>query len=126
VYDVADAEYKVNKAEYDVAHPLYPALLSTWQKGNNMALGNITLRLSLSLQQHIDPTSNAEQIWDWLKAQYGSATLPSVYCNLKEVLSIRFNPNQHPGPQFDKMAAAFGHLGLVSFGSGYNVTVGWP
>jgi hypothetical protein len=119
IYDVADAEYKVNKAEYDVVHPLYPALLSTWQKGNDMALGNITLRLSLSLQQCIDPTSNAEQIWDWLKVPYGSATLPSVYRNLKEALSICFNPNQHPGPQFDKMAAAFGRLGLVSFGSGY-------
>ncbi len=48
--------------------------------------------------------------------------MPCIYKDFKEAISIRFNPNQHPMPQFKKMAAAFAHLGAVTVGTGANQT----
>src|SRR6266581_9173140 len=42
--------------------------------------------------------------------------------SIKEAISIRFSPNQHPTPQFEKMAATFAHLGAVTVGTGPNQT----
>ncbi len=48
--------------------------------------------------------------------------MPRIYKDFKEAISIHFNPNQHPTPQFKKMAAAFAHLGAVTVGTGANQT----
>jgi hypothetical protein len=88
-----------------------------------MALGNITLRLSPAIQQRLSVNLNAEEAWDWLLKEFGMALIPFIYRDLKEAISIRINPNQHPGPQLDKMCAAFGCLGAASFGP-MNTTVG--
>ena len=49
---------------------------------------------------------------------FGKQTLPSVYKDFKEAISVRFNLNQHPAVQFDKLAAAFGRLAHVTIGTG--------
>src|SRR6266702_868579 len=86
-----------------------------------MARGNLTLHLSPAVQQAI--TSNTYQIlWDSIKDWYGAVSMPCIYNDFKEVISIRFNPNQHPTPQFEKMAAAFARLGAVTVGTGANQT----
>ena len=72
-----------------------------------MALGNITLRISPSIQQRLPHNQTAEELWDWLKGQYGSPSIPTIYRDLKEAISIRFDANKHPGPQLDRMVAAF-------------------
>ena len=80
-----------------------------------MAIGNITLCLSPALQQNLNTNLNAEDLWKWVKEMYGSAFIPSVYCDLKEAISIHINPNQHPGSQFDKMSAAIQRLLVVYY-----------
>ncbi len=86
-----------------------------------MARGNLTLCLSPAVQQAV--TSNTSQIlWDAIKDRYGAVSMPRIYKDFKEVISIRFNPNQHPTPQFEKMAAAFARLGAVTVGTGANQT----
>src|SRR6266571_3806772 len=61
-------------------------------------------------------------LWDAIKDQYGVVSMPRIYKDFKEAISIRFNPNQHPTPQFEKMAAAFARLGAVTVGTGANQT----
>jgi hypothetical protein len=115
-HKAATDQYKADKALYDAEAPGFPAALTTLQKGNSMALGNITLRLSPAIQQCLSINLNAEETWDWLLKEFGIASIPFVYKDPKEAISIHLNPNQHPGPQLDKMCAAFGCLGAASFG----------
>src|SRR6201996_8281229 len=89
-----------------------------WRKTNDMTVGNIMLRLSPALQQTLRSHDNAADLWDALKNMFGKQTLPSVYKDFKEAISVRFNPNQHPAAQFDKLAAAFGRLAHVVIGTG--------
>ena len=48
---------------------------------------------------------------------FGQQTLPSVYKDFKEAISVWFNLNQHPTVQFDKLAAAFGRLAHITIGT---------
>ena len=96
--------YTSLKSQYNADLTAHPDLLKAWQKSNNMAIGNITLHLSPAIQQRLNPGLNAEDLWNWVKDTYGTASIPTVYQDLKEAISVRINPNQHPGPQFDKMS----------------------
>ena len=87
-----------------------------WHKVNDMTVGNIMLRLSPALQQGLRSHDNATDLWDVLKNMFGQQTLPSVYKDFKEAISVWFNLNQHPTAQFDKLAAAFGCLAHVTIG----------
>ena len=70
----------------------------------------MTLRLSPALQQRLPPNQTAEDLWVWLKNQYATPSIPTCYRDLKEALSIRFDPFKHPGPQIDRMVAVFNRI----------------
>ena len=102
----------------DIAQPAnghadHPA----WDRANDMALGTLTLRLQPALQQN-SMEATVEALWNNLRDNYGAPTVPSIYKDFKEAVSLHFNPNQHPAAQFDKLAAAFACLSAVSFGTG--------
>jgi hypothetical protein len=78
-HKVAENIYNAAKAEYDRDFPAHPALLSAWQKGNNMTLGNMTLRLSTAIQQHMDPLHDTEDTWDWLRDTFSVADNSSLH-----------------------------------------------
>ena len=88
-----------------------------WRKTNDMTVGNIMLRLSPALQQGLRSHDNAAELQDVLKNIFGKQTLPSVYKDFKEAISVQLNLNQHPAAQFDKLAAAFGCLAHVTIGT---------
>jgi len=101
--------------------PVTATDVALWNKNDEMARGNLTLRLSPAVQQAV--TGNTSQIlWDAIKDRYGAVSMPRIYKDFKEAISIRFNPNQHPTPQFEKMAATFARLGAVTIGTGVNQT----
>src|SRR6266702_843609 len=101
--------------------PVTAADVALWNKNDEMARGNLTLRLSPAVQQAV--AGNTSQIlWDAIKDRYGVVSMPRIYKDFKEAISIRFNPNQHPTPQFEKMAVAFARLGAVTVGTGVNQT----
>src|ERR1700744_3657853 len=102
-------------------HTAQQAALTAWNKADDQALGSIVLRLKPELQQHVTQAT-AATVWDALEQRYGAATVPSIYKDFKEAISIRINPNQHPAAQFDKLSAAFARLGAVTFGTGANAT----
>jgi hypothetical protein len=116
-----EAQYKVDKVDYDCDSPLHPALWTAWHKGNDMALGNITLRLSPAIQQRMSPNFNAEQSWDWLKTEFGGASFPSIYRDFREAITMCINPSHHPGPQFDKVEAAFTRISNTTIGKGSKI-----
>ena len=114
-----NAWYKAMKA-YLMAHSLWgyangditrPATDDEdWVKQNSVAIGNMVLRVKESIQQDVIDLDTAEEVWIRLKDSYGTPTSTSIYKDFKEALSLRINPNSHPGPQIDKMSAAFQHL----------------
>ena len=68
------------------------AEVALWNKNDEMAMGNLTLRLSPSIQQAVTGgTSRA--LWDAVKNHYGAVSMPHIYKDFKEAISIRFNPN---------------------------------
>ena len=93
-----------------------------WRHLNDMAIGNINLHLAPSIQQNFCSHDDAADLWAALRAAYGKTTFPSIYKDFKEAISIQFNPNQHPSTQFDKLAANFGCLALVTVGTVPNQT----
>jgi hypothetical protein len=117
-HDVLKVQYKIDKAAYEKDLPLHPALFTVWQKGNDMALGNLTLCLSPAIQQRLSPNYNAQETWEWLMTEFGSASLPSVYRDLREAITLHINPAHHPGLQFDKLEAAFGCISNTVIGKG--------
>ena len=52
--------------------------LAAWQRSDEMARGNLTLRLSPAIQQAITGTST-QTLWDAVKARYGAVSMPSIY-----------------------------------------------
>src|SRR6202012_1266898 len=102
-------------------HTAQVAAVTAWNKADDQALGSIILHLKPEIQQHATQVTSAA-VWDALELRYGAATVPSIYKDFKEAISIRINPNQHPAAQFDKLSAAFARLGAVTFGTGTAAT----
>ena len=96
--------------------------IAAWQCSNDMAKGNIILCLTTPLQQFAENIATAEDMWTQLFECYGAVSVPSIYKDFKEVISLCFHANQHPGPLFDRLDAAFAHLGAITFGTAPNVT----
>jgi len=92
------------------------AAIAAWVRSNDMAMGNLVLRLNPSIQESLGAFTAAEAVWDDLRDRYGAATIPQVYKDFKEAINIRINPNTHPSLQLDRMAAAFQRLSHVAMG----------
>src|SRR6266404_9990119 len=86
------------------------AAIAAWVRSNDMAMGNLVLRLNPSIQESLRAFTAAEAVWDDLWDCYGAATIPQVYKDFKEAINIRINPNAHPSLQLDRIAAAFQRL----------------
>ena len=103
-----------------IAHPGpgAPAREDTvWQRSSDMARGDIVLHLSPDVQQVAKGVNTVVDLWNALQVGYGSPTVPSIYKDLKEAMSIKIHINSHPIPQIDKVSAAFANLYNVSFGA---------
>ena len=87
-----------------------------------MAKGNIILHLTIPLQQFAENIATAEDMWTQLFECYRAVSVPSIYKDFKEVISLCFHANQHAGPLFDQLDATFACLGAITFGTTPNVT----
>ena len=96
--------------------------IAAWQHSNDMAKGNIILCLTTPLQQFAENITTAEDMWTQLFEHYGAVSVLSIYKDFKEAITLHFNPNQHPGPNFGHLAVAFNHLSAITFGTAPNVT----
>ena len=88
--------------------------LPEWDKQNTIAIGTLVLRTKENIQQDIIDLPTSSKVWTTLKDCYGTPSSMSIYKDFKETLTIRINPASHPGPQIDRMAAAFAHLSATN------------
>ena len=54
----------------------------SWDEHNEKALGNITLRVSPSIQTAIANLATVKEVWDHLKENYGAPSIGSAYAEL--------------------------------------------
>ena len=55
---------------------------NSWDENNEKALGNITLRVSPSIQTAIADLATIKEVWDHLKENYGAPSISSTYAEL--------------------------------------------
>ena len=101
----AQEEYTPTAAEY-----------TAWDRSDDMALGNIILRLSPSLQQNFAQYTTSALLWAALVSTFDTTTTASIFKDFKEIFAIRLTADKHPAPQFDRLSAAFGRLGAATVG----------
>jgi hypothetical protein len=122
-----DMPIKVKDDASDDAKKAYKETMDAWEvegrawsKVDDVAMGNIILCLSPSLQQNLSDCKTSNSLWEMLKAVYQVATAPTIYADFKEVISFRFDASKAPAPQFDKLRTAFSRLTNTMFGPSYN------
>ena len=54
----------------------------SWDENNEKALGNITLRVSPSIQTAIMNLATIKEVWDHLKENYSTPSIGSTYAKL--------------------------------------------
>ncbi|KIM62268.1 hypothetical protein SCLCIDRAFT_25201 [Scleroderma citrinum Foug A] len=93
---------------YGTAHPNEDH--DTWDKHNKKALGNITLRVSSSIQVAISHLTTVKEVWDHLKENYSAPSIGSAYTKLSQLLSTTIPTGSHPAPAIMKMLSHFAYL----------------
>src|SRR5207245_8539825 len=82
----------------------------TWDEHNEKALSNITLRVSPSIQVAISHLDTVKEVWDHLKANYGSHHIGPAYAKLSPLLATYTPPRAHPPPALPKTLPHHTHL----------------
>jgi hypothetical protein len=62
--------------------------IAEWDRRDDMAIGHITLHLSLPIQEQITRKNESSTVWDYLETKYGKSTLTTIYKDFKEALSM--------------------------------------
>ena len=88
---------------------------NSWDKHNEKALSNITLRVSPSIQTTISHLPMVKEVWDHLKENYGAPSIGNAYTELIRLLSTMIPTGSHPAPTIMKMLSHFAYLKDVSF-----------
>jgi hypothetical protein len=90
--------------------PADSVLSETWHEKRTQCMGNILLCTIAPIQQELAAHDDPKKLWEKIKTAYSETTLAGIYKDFHIVSTITFNPNQHPGPQLDKVQAAFARL----------------
>ena len=87
----------------------------SWDKNNEKALGNITLRVSPSIQTAITNLATIKEVWEHLKENYGIPSIGSTYAELSQLLTTTIHAGSHPAPAITKMLSHFAYLKDTGF-----------
>ena len=87
----------------------------SWDKNNEKALGNITLRVSPSIQTAIADLAMVKEVWEHLKENYGTPSIGSAYAELSQLLTMTIPAGLHPTPAITKMLSHFTYLKDAGF-----------
>ncbi|KIM50089.1 hypothetical protein SCLCIDRAFT_47455, partial [Scleroderma citrinum Foug A] len=88
---------------------------NSWDEHNEKVLGNITLRVSPSIQTAITNLAMVKEVWDHLKENYGTPSIGSAYTELSRLLTMTIPAGSHPAPAITKMLSHFAYLKDASF-----------
>ncbi|KIM59574.1 hypothetical protein SCLCIDRAFT_125997 [Scleroderma citrinum Foug A] len=87
----------------------------SWDEHNEKVLGNITLRISPSIQTAIANLATIKEVWDHLKENYGAPSIGSTYAELSRLLMMTIPAGLHPTPAITKMLSHITYLKDASF-----------
>jgi len=88
---------------------------NNWDDSTERALGNITLRLALSIQVAVADLTTVKEVWDYLKKSFGAPSIGSAYAELSKLLSTTIPAGSHPAPAITKMLSHFTYLKDAGF-----------
>jgi len=99
-----DAEFeKLTQARKDEIM----ASINKFKKNDGMVLGQITLRLSPTIQQNHQHCPNSASLWNALKVTYSKSMASTVFKDFKDCLNGRIYTNADPQIYFDKVYGAY-------------------
>lgn len=83
-----------------------------WDNQNSQAYSNLMLDISpdiknLTVKARMDTTKN---LLDWLKTQYGTTSISTIYTDLVTVDKLQVPGDCNPMPTIDKLLALFTQL----------------
>jgi len=80
-----------------------------WNSIDNKAIGAITLRITASLRHYHGTNDTSRTFWTNLKTAFGTASMPAVYADFKQVINIKLTGG-NPIPDLERMAMLFRRL----------------
>ena len=83
------------------------ASINEFEKNDGMVLGQITLRLSPTIQQNHQHCHTSTSLWNALLATYGRSTASTVFKDFKDCLNSHITTNADPQIYFDKVFSAY-------------------
>ena len=83
------------------------ASINDFEKNDGMVLGQITLRLSPTIQQNHQHCHTSASLWNTLLATYGKLTASTVFKDFKDCLNSHNTMNADPQIYFDKVFGAY-------------------
>ena len=86
-----------------------------WDENTEKALGNITLRLTPSIQVAVADLTTVKEVWDHLKENFGTPSIGSAYTELSRLLSTTIPAGSHPAPTITKVLSHFAYLRDAGF-----------
>jgi hypothetical protein len=101
----------------------YNQAYARWNSIDNKAIGAITLRITASLRHYHGTNDTSRTFWNNLQTAFGTASMPAVYADFKQVLNIKLSGG-NPIPDLERMATLFGRLGANSLTLPVRATVG--
>jgi len=102
-----DAEFeKLTKTRKDEIM----ASINEFEKNDGMVLGQITLRLSPTIQQNHQHCHTSASLWNALLATYGKSTASTVFKDFKDCLNSHITMNADPQIYFDKVFGAYARM----------------
>jgi len=87
----------------------YNEKYAAWNSIDNKAIGMITLRITASLRHYRGANETSRTFWANLKTAFGTASMPAVYADFKQVINIKLTGG-NPIPDLERMATLFGRL----------------
>ena len=94
---------------------------NSWDEHNEKVLGNITLRVSPSIQTTIADLATVKEVWDHHKENYSAPSIGSAYAKLSRLLTTTIPAGLHPAPAITKMLSHFAYLKDAGFDFPANV-----
>jgi len=86
------------------------ASINEFKKNDSMVLGQITLRLSPTIQQNHQHCHTSTSLWNALLVTYGRSTASTVFKDFKDCLNSCITTNADPQIYFDKVFSAYAHM----------------
>ena len=83
-----------------------------WDNQDTQACGNLMLYISPDIRNLVtkERIVNTKELLDWLKAQYGTASIAAAYTDIVAVNKLQVPGDGDPTPAIDKLLALFTHL----------------